>query len=113
MKKRGFTLLEVIVSIVLVSVVMISLLASLIQLNETYNIIHENSDILVYNASVTRVINNDLSNNLGIRYISCNEDNLSCDFVLGNDSKRKIEIYQKIDVVDDQTNSSCAQTCLS
>ena len=106
MKKRGFTLLEVIVSIVLVSVVMISLLASLIQLNETYNIIHENSDILVYNASVTRVINNDLSNNLGIRYISCNEDNLSCDFVLGNDSKRKIEIYQKIDVVDDQTNSS-------
>ena len=45
MKKRGFTLLEVIVSIVLVSVVMISLLASLIQLNETYNIIHENSDI--------------------------------------------------------------------
>ena len=45
MKKKGFTLIEVIVSIVLVSVVLVSLIASLIQLKHTYDVIHENSDV--------------------------------------------------------------------
>ena len=57
--KKGFTLIELIISIVLVSIVMISLLSSLIQLRKTYNTIHENSDILVYSSSIARVINND------------------------------------------------------
>ena len=44
MNKKGFTLIEVIVSVVLVSVIMVSLMASLIQLRKTYTLIHENSD---------------------------------------------------------------------
>ena len=53
MNKKGFTLIEIIVSIVLVSVVLVSLLASLIQLRKTYSVIHEDSDIIVYSSSYT------------------------------------------------------------
>ena len=94
MKKSGFTLIEVIVSIVLVSVVMVSLLGSLIQIRQTYTVIHENSDIIVYSSSISRVINNDLAKNNGIRYSTCSADGKSCDIILGNDEKRKLEILR-------------------
>ena len=70
--KSGFTLIEVIVSVVLVSIIMVSLLASLMQLRQTYTIIHENSDIIVYSSSISRVINNDLAKNNGVRLATCN-----------------------------------------
>ena len=91
--KNGFTLIEVIVSVVLVSIVMTSLLASLIQLRKTYNVIHENSDIIVYTSSISRVINNDLSKNNGIKMITCSS-NTKCEMKLGNDSNRTIEILE-------------------
>ena len=92
MNKKGFTLIEVIISIVLVSVVLISLLATLVKLRETYTIIHENTDVLVYSSSITRVINNDFIENNGIRYISCNAEGSLCDMIMGNDEKRQLEI---------------------
>ena len=95
MKKKGFTLIEVIVSIVLVSVVLVSLIASLIQLKHTYDVIHENSDVLVYSSSATRVINNDLMANNGIKYVACSEDGKSCDLILGNDERRRLEITEE------------------
>ena len=95
MKKKGFTLIEVIVSIVLVSVVLVSLIASLIQLKNTYDVIHENSDVLVYSSSATRVINNDLMSNNGIKFAACSEDGKSCDLILGNDERRRLEITEE------------------
>ena len=96
MNKKGFTLIEVIISIVLVSVVLISLLATLVKLRETYSVIHENTDVLVYSSSITRVINNDFVNNNGIRYISCNAEGTMCDITLGNDDKRVLEIKREV-----------------
>ena len=94
MNKKGFTLIEVIVSVVLVSIVLVSLLASLIQLRQTYSIIHEDSDIIVYSSSISRVINNDLSRNNGIRYSTCSADGQECDIILGNDNKRNLKIIK-------------------
>lgn len=95
MNKKGFTLIEVIISIVLVSIVMVSLLGSLIQLRQTYTLIHEDSDIIVYTSSISRVINNDLALNNGIRYATCSADGKKCDIILGNDQKRSLEIIKK------------------
>ena len=94
MNKKGFTLIEVIVSVVLVSVVMISLVSSLIQLRQTYTKIHENSDIIVYSSSISRVINNDLTQNNGIRYVSCTPDRKECNMILGNDQRRQLLIEE-------------------
>ena len=63
MNKKGFTLIEVILSIVLVSVVLTSMLATLVKLRENYSIVNENTDALIYSSSVSRILNNDLSKN--------------------------------------------------
>ena len=100
MNKKGFTLVEVIVSVVLVSVIMVSMLASLVKLRDTYTVIHENSDVIVYTSSIARVINNDLMKNNGIRYSSCTMDGRKCELILGNDSKRRIDILEEGAEVD-------------
>ena len=95
MNKKGFTLIEVIVSIVLVSVVLVSMMATLLRLRDTYSIIHDNSDVIVYSSSIARVINNDLNNNNGIRYATCSNNGKECDLILGNDDRRKLEIIKE------------------
>ena len=107
--KNGFTLIEVIVSIVLVSVVMVSLLGSLIQLRQTYTVIHEDSDIIVYSSSISRVINNDLTLNNGIRYCTCDADGNECNIILGNDSRRKLEIKKNTKCFQGNDGTECAQ----
>ena len=100
MKRRnGFTLVEVIVSIVLVSIILVSMLTTLVKLKELYNEIHENSDALVYSSSIARIINNDIMENNGIRYATCNSEGNLCEIILGNDNRRRIEIDTKTDVV--------------
>ena len=95
MNKKGFTLIELVVSIVLVSIVLVSLLATLIKVREAYTVVHENTDILVYSSSITRVINNDLTKNQGIRDAWCSPDGQRCEITLGNDSKRRLQIVKE------------------
>ena len=100
MNKKGFTLVEVIVSVVLVSVIMVSMLAALVKLRDTYKVIHDNSDVIVYTSSIARVINNDLMKNNGIRYANCNLEGTDCELILGNDSRRRLEILEEGNGVD-------------
>lgn len=93
MNKKGFTLFEVIVSIVLISIVLVSMMATLVKIKDSYEIVYENSDALIYSSSIARIMNNDFEKNGGIRYIDCNYDGNTCDITLNNDQKRKIEIY--------------------
>ena len=44
MNKNGFTLVELIVSIVLVSIVLVSMTGTLVKLKETYNVVNEDAD---------------------------------------------------------------------
>lgn len=93
MNKKGFTLIEVVVSITLVSVVMVFMLASLVKLRDSYAVVHENTDALLYSSSVSRILNNDISENGGIRYVSCNIEGDKCDIVLANNKRRRLIIY--------------------
>ena len=95
MNKKGFTLIEVIVSVILVSIVLISLMATLLKLRSTYSDVNKNTDVLIYGSSLSRVINNDLMDKNGIRLSSCDTNGLSCDFILGNDEQRRLEIIEE------------------
>ena len=95
MNKKGFTLVEVIVSVILVSIVLISLMATLLKLRSTYSDVNKNTDVLIYGSSLSRVINNDLMEKNGIRLSSCDTNGLSCDFILGNDEQRRLEIIEE------------------
>ncbi len=93
--EKGFTLVEVIISIVLVSIILVSMLTTLVKLKEVYSDVHENSDALVYSSSIARIINNDVMNNNGIRYVTCDTYGKSCNIILGNDRRRVLEIDTK------------------
>lgn len=105
MNKNGFTLVELIVSIVLVSIVLVSMTGTLVKLKETYNVVNENADARIYGATISKIINDDFLKNNGIRDISCSndEDMSSCEIVLGTNQKRTLEILRNTIPNDSET----------
>ena len=101
MNKKGFTLIELIVSIVLVSVILVALIGSLLQLRNAYSVVHENSDVIVYTSSISRVINSDINDNNGIKYVSCEPSGKKCSIILGNDERRELLITDNDKIIDD------------
>lgn len=105
MNKKGFTLIELIVSITLVSIILVSLLSTLVKLKQTYEVIEEDSDIRIYSASISRYINNDIIYNKGISNGTCSADKSKCTFKLKNGEERTLEIYtvdkETVDVTDE------------
>ena len=99
MNKKGFTLIELTVSLVLVSIVMVSLTSSLVDIRNDAAEVKEISDIVIFKSTLARAINNDVVANDGIRFIQCTPNGLDCGLVLGNNSKRALKIV-------DATNSS-------
>ncbi len=97
MNKKGFTLIEVIVSVVLVSIVMVSLTASLVELKKTSEVVTSNTDAVIASAIVSRVINKDVAENEGIKFIDCDANGEECGMVLGNNAKRSITIKNTSD----------------
>ncbi len=105
MNKNGFTLVELVVSIVLVSIVLVSMTGTLVKLKETYNVVNEDADARIYGATISKIINDDFLKNNGIRDISCSndEDMSSCEIVLGTNQKRTLEILRNTIPNDSET----------
>lgn len=105
MNKNGFTLVELIVSIVLVSIVLVSMTGTLVKLKETYNVVNEDADARIYGTTISKIINDDFLKNNGIRDISCSndEDMSSCEIVLGTNQKRTLEILRNTIPNDSET----------
>lgn len=105
MNKNGFTLIELIVSIVLVSIVLVSMTGTLVKLKETYNVVNEDADARIFGATISKIINDDFLKNNGIRDISCSndEDMSSCEIVLGTNQKRTLEILRNTIPNDKET----------
>lgn len=97
MKKNGFSLIELLVSVTLMSVVLVSLLSSLIKLRETYSMVNSVADVSIYSSAIARIINDDIIENDGIKDASCLDEEMEeCTLLLGSGETRKLEIY-KID----------------
>lgn len=96
MNNKGFTLIELIVSIILVSIVLVSMTGTLVKLKDTYNIVNEDADARIYGATISKIINDDLLKNNGIKTIDCSEDEKVsiCEMVLGNNEKRTLELLK-------------------
>ena len=96
MNKKGFTLIELIVSIILVSIVLISMTGTLIKLKDTYSLVNEDADARIFGATISKIVNDDLLKNNGIKTIECNEDTKVsiCEIYMGNNKKRTLEILR-------------------
>ena len=96
MNKKGFTLIELIVSIILVSIVLISMTGTLVKLKDTYSLVNEDADARIFGATISKIVNDDLLKNNGIKTIECNEDTKVsiCEIYMGNNKKRTLEILR-------------------
>ena len=97
MNKKGFTLIEVIVSVVLVSIVMVTLTSTLVELKKKSEVVALNTDAVVYSSVISRILNNDITENDGVKFIECDPNGEECGMVLGNNDKRSITIKETSD----------------
>ncbi|MEG1850513.1 MAG: prepilin-type N-terminal cleavage/methylation domain-containing protein [Bacilli bacterium] len=89
--KKGFTLLELLVSMALLSLILIFLLNMLIKLKDV-NIVNKTSlDFSVSQALNSKEINGDIYKNKGIKSVLTTNKYL-LEFTLGDESKRKLII---------------------
>lgn len=91
MKRNAFTLIELMVSIVLVTIVLASMSVALIKLKDTYNKTNDKTDIDLVTSSITRIISNDIINNGNVTNI-VKLDDKSLEITLDNIKKRIIRI---------------------
>lgn len=96
MNKKGFTLIELIVSIILVSIVLVSMTGTLVKLKDTYSLVYEDADARIYGATISKIINDDLLTSNGIKTIDCSDDGKvnTCEILMGNNQKRTLEILR-------------------
>ncbi len=113
MKRKGFTLVELIVSIVLVGIVLASMIGTLLSLKNTYNVINEDMETRTYSALVSKVINEHIMKNNGIKDYDCAGN--KCVMTLGtldkngHNKKMTLEIVTatlKSNVMKDNKNNS-------
>lgn len=93
MNKKGFTTIEIIVSISLVSIILIPLLVSLVKLREDYSKVNDDSDVRILGSSIVRTINNDIKQNGGIKSITCPQETM-CTITLNNDETRQLTLRE-------------------
>ncbi len=97
MNKKGFTLIEVIVSVVLVSIVMVTLTATLVELKKKSEDVSKNTDAVIYSSIASRVMNADIADHNGIKFIECDPNGEECGIVLGNNDKRSLTLKETSD----------------
>ncbi len=110
MKKQGFTLMELILSIVLVSIIIVTMVGTLLKIRESYSIINQNIEARTYKALVSKVINEHFMNNGGVKRIVCSSDK-KCELILGNNKSMTLEIVNNIidsEEVKDNSNNVVA-----
>src|SRR5574344_969896 len=119
MKKNGFTLIELIISISLASVVLMSMMGTLIKLRQAYTVVDKDTDILLDSSTITRIISNDIFVNSDIVSITCSVDGAvfregntyeKLYITLGNKKKRLLEIIPSTDL---KNNSTTVKTTIS
>ena len=103
MKKNGFTLVELTISIALLSVVMIALLNFLLLIKKEDLGIETITFIELDKSIISKTINSDILNENYINTISCTDS--ACDITLNTGVKRTISIEGNIIKYTDTTNN--------
>lgn len=90
MNKKGFTLIEIAISVSLLSLVMVFMikLVSIIRTDE--DSISLETDLILAKTIISRTINDDIKSSNGIKNVSCTDT--KCTINLNNDTTKTIEI---------------------
>ena len=95
---KGTTLVEILISVILISFIMVCLFNILVDMKEEYNLISEKSQEALNRASYTRIIQNDLVNATTLKMDTCgNITNTFCLDITVNGTKKRL-------IVDNNSN---------
>lgn len=89
--KKGFTLVELLVSLVLVAVVLTSMSAALVKLKSTYDKTNDVTDIDLVTSSITRIISKDILSMKNLYAVNLIDDN-TIEMYFDGEQKRTIKI---------------------
>lgn len=92
--KKGFTLIEVTISVSLLSVIMIFMLKFITTIKKDENTISLNTEMLLNKTIISKKINKDIRENGGIKNISCSA--YLCEITLNNEINKRLEIDPEI-----------------
>lgn len=101
--KKGFTLVELVISIALLSVVMIFLINYLKLIKIEGEDISNNTEKLLDVNIVSKIINEDITNNNGINTITCNAT--TCTITLNTNANRSLIVDTNLITYKDLTNN--------
>ncbi len=85
MNKKGFTLIELTISIVLLSLIMVFMFNFLGEIRKNEDSIEDNTNMIILRNDISKYINEDIRNNLGIKDIKCCIDNI-CTYECSNNN---------------------------
>ncbi len=88
--KNGFTLIEISISVTLLSVVMVFMFKFLDIIRKDEVGMSDKTDMLINKTLISKTINEDIRASLGINNIECIDN--SCTLVLNNDESKVIEL---------------------
>ncbi len=94
MNKKGFTLIEIAISIGLLSVVMIFMFRLLINLRDSENNISDETEKILTKTTVSKVLNGYVKSGGGISSASCTTN--KCDIVLKDNSNMELSLSGSI-----------------
>lgn len=95
--KKGFTLVEITISIALLSVVMVFMFNFLTMIRKDEDTIGETTEMLLNKSLIAKVINEDIKKSGGITSVSCT--NIRCDITLKNGKQKAILINDTLNKI--------------
>ena len=90
MSKKGFTIVELIISVAILSIVLVFALNLLVVLKEKETSIDTDIDMVLNQAFVSKKINGDIVKNGGIKSLNCTTT--KCDFTFNNEEKKTLTL---------------------
>lgn len=90
MNKKGFTIIELIISVSILTIVMVFALNLLVVLKEQETSLDTDTDMILNQAFVSKKINGDIIKNGGIKLLNCTTT--KCDFTFNNDVKKTLTL---------------------
>ena len=90
MSKKGFTIVELIISVAILSIVLVFALNLLVVLKEKEMNLDTDTDMVLNQAFVSKKINGDIIKNGGIKSLNCTTT--KCDFTFNNEVSKTLTI---------------------
>lgn len=90
MNKKGFTLVEVTISVALLSLIMVFMLKFISEIRRDEDDISISTDLLLNKAVISKTLNEDVKNSGGISSVTCN--NSLCTFIFNNSKTKTLEV---------------------